>query len=429
MWRLPRYAFGVSLALMVLFVALIGVSSAGAARLPEFTVSPVNSPDVPVFIAGPVASGGVWFTGGGMVGRVTDQGDVLAQPVSFGSGSCGDGDLDSIPGSGTVAPDGDLWFTTAGRALGRAEPGRPPSLEACAPGRTGGAVAAGRYGDDVWFTQYSGVARFSQNTRRVTLPIKSGHPRVAYPRGLAIGRDGSVWFGEPGGAAPNLPVGVSGSLPSYLGRWANGRVTAFPVVIPGEPGSGPTGVVAGPDGRIWFATRFGVGASTLGGRIVFYRLDHERGRAAYRHQVGGLTAAADGNLWFIQGPDLVGRITPAGQVTRWHVQESYAEGIASGGGRAVWITADTGVDSPYQLTRLTIPPKSCRVPALRGLSPSRARRLAGLAHCLLGRVRASRAARRGRLVVVSQRPRAGSVRRPGRKIDVRLGAASGRHPR
>lgn len=255
------------------------------------------------------------------------------------------------------------------------------------------------------------------------MPIRSGRVGIAYPQGVSVARDGSVWFGESGGPALNLPVGVGGSLPSYLGRWRSGRVSAFGVRIPGERWSGPIDVVMGPDGRIWFATHFGIGASTLAGRIAFHRLDHERGRAAYPHWVNGLTAAPDGNIWFTQEPDLVGRMTPAGQVTRWHTSAPHPQDIAPGSGLSVWITEpNTGVEDPYSLVRLTIPATTCQVPVLRRLSLAGARRLAALAHCRLGRIHASRRARRGRLVVVSQRPAARTVRRLGQRIDVTLGA-------
>lgn len=411
-------------------VALIAAPGAAAAGLPALWVQPLSAPGTGINVAGPAAGGGVWFTGGELVGRVSDSGQVTSEPASSVNDPCSDGDLDAQPNYAAVGLDRGLWFMTGGPAIGSVDPSGSPVVRACSPFAGGlGSIAVGAEGD-VWFTQAFGIARFTPRAGRVTMPIRSGRVRISYPQGVALGPDGSVWFGESGGPALNLPVGVTGSVPSYLARWRSGRVTAFAVSTRREPWSGPFDLVAGPDGRIWFATHFGVGASTPSGRIVFYTLNHGRGKAAYSHWVNGLAAAADGNIWFTQEPDVVGRVTPAGQVTRWHIGGGHPENIAPGSGLAVWITVpNSGLEDPYSLVRLTIPPKRCQVPGLRNRSLAAARRRASLAHCRIARVRTVRGSWRRSGVVVSQRPSAGAVRRPGQRIDVTLGPAPRRRTR
>src|SRR5204863_6975908 len=80
-------------------------------------------------------------------------------------------------------------------------------------------------------------------------------------------------------------------------------------------GSEPAGIVAGPDGNLWF-TEYGgsrVGKITPAGVVTEYSL-------GITFQSGPLVIAAgpDGNLWFTENNSnarRVARITPAGAVT------------------------------------------------------------------------------------------------------------------
>lgn len=72
---------------------LVDVSVGYAARLPQLGVSPLSSPGTGINVAGPAAGGGVWFTGGEVVGRVNDRGQVLAQSVSLANDPCAGGSL------------------------------------------------------------------------------------------------------------------------------------------------------------------------------------------------------------------------------------------------------------------------------------------------------------------------------------------------
>lgn len=71
----------------------------------------------------------------------------------------------------------------------------------------------------------------------------------------------------------------------------------------------------------------------------------------------------------------------------------------------------------------------CKVPRLKGKSLRRARRALRAAHCKVGRVKAPRGVRVGRLVVKKSKPRAGAVRADGTRVRLTLGRKQPRHRR
>lgn len=70
-------------------------------------------------------------------------------------------------------------------------------------------------------------------------------------------------------------------------------------------------------------------------------------------RLAGITAGADGNMWFTD-PDAqaVGRITPRGVVTEFHVNEIGPRGIVAGPDGSIWVTAGEPFVSPA-LIRIT----------------------------------------------------------------------------
>src|SRR5436305_271920 len=79
-------------------------------------------------------------------------------------------------------------------------------------------------------------------------------------------------------------------------------------------GAHPYGIVAGPDGTLWFtesgAGRIGrIGRITADGTITEYADGISGGPR-------GIAAGFDGNLWFTEG-DRIGRITRTGAVTEY----------------------------------------------------------------------------------------------------------------
>jgi virginiamycin B lyase len=82
------------------------------------------------------------------------------------------------------------------------------------------------------------------------------NPGIDHPWGIAVGRDGAIWFTNP--------VGNS------IGRITpGGDITIFT-----HPGiRGPQGIAPGPDGAIWFTNHYGdsIGRITMRGSVRILR--------------------------------------------------------------------------------------------------------------------------------------------------------------
>jgi virginiamycin B lyase len=94
-----------------------------------------------------------------------------------------------------------------------------------------------------------------------------------------------------------------------------GVVTEFPVAS----GQGPEGIIAGPDGKVWF--------TEIGTTPGVARINTDgTGYVEFRDPDGGfgnqIAAGPDGNLWYVDYADSpmgnqVGRVTPSGQITEY----------------------------------------------------------------------------------------------------------------
>ena len=137
--------------------------------------------------------------------------------------------------------------------------------------------------------------------------------------GLVAGPDGNLWFAENKGWA--------------IGRMSMlGELAEFPV-----QGGMPSAITVGPDENLWFTEDQGrIGRITSAGIVAeFLSGDSGLPRA--------ISAGADGNLWFagINGRPSVGRISPAGTVETIPVPLSLtteSPGMALGAAGAIWFT-------------------------------------------------------------------------------------------
>jgi streptogramin lyase len=140
--------------------------------------------------------------------------------------------------------------------------------------------------------------------------------------GLVAGPDGRIWFSEFEGTA----IGAT---------TVTGTVSTFAVAGIAQN----LQIISGPDGNLWTGGYGGtIYKSTTSGALTLYPI-------AGAH-IGGLTTGADGNIWFTDyGNAKVGRITPSGTITEFGGLPAGAQpqGIASGSDGNLWVTYGAGV--------------------------------------------------------------------------------------
>jgi streptogramin lyase len=120
-------------------------------------------------------------------------------------------------------------------------------------------------------------------------------------------------------------------------------ITEFSAGI--TPGARPLGIVAGPDGNLWFTESGGdrIGRITPSGVVIEFSAGLTPGS-----QPSDITLGMDGNLWFTEpGTDRIGRITPNGVISEFSAGISpgaQPTGIAPGPDGNIWFT-EPGVNS------------------------------------------------------------------------------------
>jgi streptogramin lyase len=152
------------------------------------------------------------------------------------------------------------------------------------------------------------------------IPTASGGPW-----GIVAGPDGNLWFTENYG--------------NRIGRITPvGTITEFPLPT---ADSYPLGIAAGPDGNLWFTEGSGnrIGRITLTGTITEYPTP-----TSVSHPLG-IAAGPDGNLWFTEDyGNRIGRITPVGTITEYPIPTASSRPniIASGPDANLWFTEGGG---------------------------------------------------------------------------------------
>lgn len=136
-----------------------------------------------------------------------------------------------------------------------------------------------------------------------------------------------------------------------IGAFGHRKATLTEIAVPLKGirfGSwGENGIVAGPDGAMWFTAVNGDGkAAIYGSAIVRYSMDGTFKIYRLRAQAAPVEIAvgSDGALWFTESTG-IGRITTSGKVTEFAVPISYGTPYALTLGRDgnIWFTSFSGI--------------------------------------------------------------------------------------
>ena len=236
-----------------------------------------------------------------------------------------------------VGPDGALWFTNfANDSIGRI------TTTGTVTNYTGPGIiqpygiVAGPDGA-LWFTN-SGSDSIGRITTSGTVTIYNG-PDVRDPLDIAVGPDGALWFTNDGHNSIGR-ITTSGTVTDYTGTGIHD----------------PVGIAAGPDGALWFTSAYSESGSKSGsgcltqtppcgsiGRITTAgKVTNFTGTGIY--DPDGIVAGPDGALWFTNGEtdgmnNSIGRITTSGTVTNYTDPSIDApDEIVAGPDGALWFT-------------------------------------------------------------------------------------------
>jgi streptogramin lyase len=165
----------------------------------------------------------------------------------------------------------------------------------------------------IWFTEFRGhkIGRITPDGAIAEFPIPTSN---ASPLGIAVGPDGQLWFAEAG-CPDNAVLSCTGAI----GRMSvSGSAAEFPLPT---PNSDPVFITAGPDGNLWFVeqpdivteprTASHVARITTGGEVAEFPLPTD---SRVRQFSDRIVTGSDGSLWFASLGDL-DRITTDGALT------------------------------------------------------------------------------------------------------------------
>ncbi len=268
------------------------------------------------------SDGNLWFADHGKrpaIGRITPEGQI----TEFRAGL----DPKSKPGDLVAGPDGNLWFNNVSKtaAIGRITPQGVFTEFGPGPVPGGGAEAGPVLGPDgnVWFAIGSykslGIGRITPLGEISGFGGLSPQTRSVGP--FTAGPDGNVWFALRGleeyDAQGNR---VTSGYSTAIGRVRpSGEVATFGECLhTGPQYTGPNSIAAGPDGNVWFTnhttrslpnvgTPPGIGRIAPSGEITEYRAG-----LRYASSPDGIVAGPDGSLWFTDRElHAIGRIVPS----------------------------------------------------------------------------------------------------------------------
>ncbi len=122
--------------------------------------------------------------------------------------------------------------------------------------------------------------------------------------------------------------------------------TVHQIMIPNAVATG--GITKGPDGNMWFTDQGNlVGRITPAGVVSVFTVPISAGAPTTGNGPDAITTGPDGNLWFTENnADQIGRVTTNGNVTQFNEPHDFAFGavdIAPGPDGNLWLTNSVGV--------------------------------------------------------------------------------------
>jgi len=285
--------------------------------------------------------GNLWFTesGVGQIAKITPAGVITEYPIPnfFPSYST------LNPTTITQGPDGNLWFTddgvlskitTAGVVTSFPPADYPHYALSITPGPDGNLWVA-EYGPWIGrITPAGGITEFPlNNTQDFAISITSGP-------------DGNLWFVEQSGAIGK--ISPAGTVTEYQ---LPGGSTPVRMPFPGDDLNYGAGITAGADGNLWFVEYGGfIGRITPAGVITQFPLASPRRAIA-------ITSGPGGNLWFAEVSGLIGKVTLDGVITEFPLgfYQMMIGGITAGPDGNVWLTDVTRQKIISVSPTLTVP--------------------------------------------------------------------------
>jgi virginiamycin B lyase len=295
---------------------------AGAVTFKEYPLPAGSQPTA--ITLGP--DGNIWFAepGTNKIGRITPAGQITHFDIPTPS---------SFPTAITAGPDGRIWFTElVGNKIGALSMtgGVPVEYTSASIGQPTG-ITAGPPPGSLWFT--NGASSFYC---RISVAGSVGHCTdiLKTQNGIAATPDGYIFLTYSDGVAREDDLSACLTSSTCGGSGINNPVMA---------GSFPRRIAPGRDGSLWFAEET---SSTIGRLIASTNAIAEFPTLTSAAVPSGVTFAPDATIWFTESAaNKIGRMstTGTGQV-EYPVPTSNSgpNDLTWGPDGSIWFTEETG---------------------------------------------------------------------------------------